>query len=1508
MTTQQGSNAAALPENFYRYYLTIHGEIKLIYFKACFSTFGITKSRLERIQKNLTPTELIVILFCTGVSLQIEEVRHAPEVFNSSSDTDIFLQLPPNATLNAEPSPCCAQNLSKTPCEVELSELLNFNLSDILETYDSKSELDNISMSFDRQGSCLFVNTSRLFRKILCSEFAIGETRNCLDGLEDIQNTSSETEKTLHNSQNNVSSDGIPINKNVSGTTNSGQEKAEITQMDNKEPNFTSKRSGNKESQTNVFFDAVVDGFTQNVTPIYDSSVESDVDLVRQGQTTTYSTNIFLNLNKTRELFDAEQKDRNDPVTSIELRLGVDNRDEGSEDDNFAESYNANNRTANNEATPENEVTFMFGGLPVTGCAGAMLCLDACKSRTEVNSDLSTTVVFHAGENSEAQPLSRAKRSSSFKQSERESKSLVSNFPPKQKDLLRKKHTNSNWYLDGFTSKNNWPVHTKQKEDFQDAYHFKSDNRIDKHIMTRRRRDIGPQQVPREFFSSSEQTIFTCKCDSDCVAYGDCCVDALTVCLKLLEKDDGTLESTLQSLKEINHTNYFHRSKPINEAIEEHGKKNPDVIFKSYLITFGSCVKTDSIEGVHAISQCPVDFIDVNITEACQSENLPLLPLVSTPISPAVSITFKNVYCAVCHGVDENSLIAWQPSVLCKPSTALPEADSGDARLDYVTDYIRNGHCHTHFDKPESVSSVRTCQSGYDLTERVRTDIMNAAAERRCTASQALLCMSYVIPFDGFRNPHCQYCLRSPNITGDESASVRNRREAESVCDSKQQDWAEINSNFQGGILLLLDVTGRYSQYSNGDSTLPDREVYLCKTNQVYDSLVQKCYDLLCPYGFEAYRGECVAIESGAVYVPASSQLFPDPFSAISISISRSFSTDIKKMDCVNLLFLARMKGEKSLTITVEALTINRYQGAIMPRDQKDEVDEIYISKISCSEKFILSTQKEEFEKIDISLRVHHWDYEQLLSDLDFFTSSFIEMFPFDNVTITMTNVKDINNIRCPEDGVVTEMDQFSFQENKDMIYAMVNTTDNISLYYPLNSIGLKKITSWFQGKEKSENGRWSILICGKHFFFSQENCSVISYWRNETKTIANDTKLQIIESGRIFSKEQFDILGDRVLVCSGLDFGDYLKPWGSSNEDKVYELLNWICSCISIFFLAIMLLLYWEFPELLTLPGRLTACLAATMLLTFAFNLLTLIDLHHSLLCPMVAVIAHFVTLAHYGWMSAIAVNMALTFGSSSVRNKSSVEAKETFLRYNIVVWGISAIIVGVSLTLDLTQDDNHSLSSESQTASTVHFASSLEEHHIANESFTEGPTLPGESALNNNSFDNTDEVTSNFISTSGSTSMEFPRYGYPFCSWFSGPLWTRLAFVLIPYAVSLVVDIIGFAATIRGIILASRTSSKTLDKGVQHRTQCIIFLKLSTAMGFSWCLSVFFTVSESRALVYVYVTLVLLQGLLLFLAFMVNKRVTHLLRKRLSCLTRMLKVKSQTTKLSDLSSSNYT
>ncbi|GFO44174.1 hypothetical protein PoB_007067900 [Plakobranchus ocellatus] len=36
--------------------ISIHGEIKLIYFKACLSTFGITKSRLETIQRNLTTT------------------------------------------------------------------------------------------------------------------------------------------------------------------------------------------------------------------------------------------------------------------------------------------------------------------------------------------------------------------------------------------------------------------------------------------------------------------------------------------------------------------------------------------------------------------------------------------------------------------------------------------------------------------------------------------------------------------------------------------------------------------------------------------------------------------------------------------------------------------------------------------------------------------------------------------------------------------------------------------------------------------------------------------------------------------------------------------------------------------------------------------------------------------------------------------------------------------------------------------------------------------------------------------------------------------------------------------------------------------------------------------------------------------------------------------------------------------------------------------------------------
>ncbi|RUS89773.1 hypothetical protein EGW08_002476, partial [Elysia chlorotica] len=409
--------------------------------------------------------------------------------------------------------------------------------------------------------------------------------------------------------------------------------------------------------------------------------------------------------------------------------------------------------------------------------------------------------------------------------------------------------------------------------------------------------------------------------------------------------------------------------------------------------------------------------------------------------------------------------------------------------------------------------------------------------------------------------------------------------------------------------------------------------------------------------------------------------------------------------------------------------------------------------------------------------------------------------------TMKISNIDgDFNNLTCPENQFKTELNNMTLYTHKGKRYAAINVT-GVQFNFPLRSIGFKK-TSHF-----SVDSAFSFLVCLKTDIFAWRNCSVTTYFRNETKFIKDGTELEVVRSGRQFDKRLVYDIDNQILVCDGsFDTGKL-----SSNSDDVYLNLSWVCSSISIAFLTIMLIMYWVFPELRTLPGRLIACLAATMLLTFALNLLTLVELHHNILCPIAAVAAHFVTLAHYGWMSAIAVNMALTFGGESVRYQTAEDGGRLFFRYSVVVWGASALIVAVSLGLDLTHSDHHEPD-------------------------------------------------------------QFPRYGYPYCSWFSGPLWTRLAFVLVPYGLTLIIDIVGFTMTIRGILASTRASSKTLSKHMQYRTQCLIFLKLSTTMGISWSISVFFTVSQSRFLVYLYTTLVLLQGLLLFLAFMVNKRVLGL------------------------------
>lgn len=287
-------------------------------------------------------------------------------------------------------------------------------------------------------------------------------------------------------------------------------------------------------------------------------------------------------------------------------------------------------------------------------------------------------------------------------------------------------------------------------------------------------------------------------------------------------------------------------------------------------------------------------------------------------------------------------------------------------------------------------------------------------------------------------------------------------------------------------------------------------------------------------------------------------------------------------------------------------------------------------------------------------------------------------------------------------------------------------------------------------------------------------------------------------------------------------------QRWIGRGPDDVH--VHLAVGGVSSLLLVSVLLVYCRFPQLRNLPGKLTASLAAAMTMTFLFQMLSTAGIHGNILCCVLAVLDHVIVLAQFGWTSAFAFNMALTFGSSKLF--LILSERVNFLKYSCVVWGSSTFIVSTALILALTHPD-----------------------------------------------DTLDDVTSQDLHISPTTSTG-PRYGRSDCTWFAGPPWAVIVFTITPFAVSYVINIICFFVTVAGIHRSAQ-HAKTLSKTKSGLPTYVIAVKLSTAMGFFWLLNLLNSFIRETVLKYVFVVFCLLQGAFLFVAFMINGRVFDLLFK---------------------------
>ena len=210
--------------------------------------------------------------------------------------------------------------------------------------------------------------------------------------------------------------------------------------------------------------------------------------------------------------------------------------------------------------------------------------------------------------------------------------------------------------------------------------------------------------------------------------------------------------------------------------------------------------------------------------------------------------------------------------------------------------------------------------------------------------------------------------------------------------------------------------------------------------------------------------------------------------------------------------------------------------------------------------------------------------------------------------------------------------------------------------------------------------------------YFLYKNLTIFHYQTNRT---FNFGEYQIIEAGSSnrtnadkFQNASFPKTS-AIAIClpfrKTFNTTEKIKVVTKSDTGYPLRILTLICFSISILFLFILLLTYWMFKELRTLPGLNLMSLAVSMLLSQVIWLVGTANFMNTKTCEVLGIIEHYLLLVAFMAMSVISYHSCTVF--SRPFGRSSNNMRTQFVKYSSMAWISPAIFIAVCVTLDQTE-----------------------------------------------------------------------------------------------------------------------------------------------------------------------------------------------------------------------------
>ncbi|XP_045197929.2 probable G-protein coupled receptor Mth-like 11 [Mercenaria mercenaria] len=207
----------------------------------------------------------------------------------------------------------------------------------------------------------------------------------------------------------------------------------------------------------------------------------------------------------------------------------------------------------------------------------------------------------------------------------------------------------------------------------------------------------------------------------------------------------------------------------------------------------------------------------------------------------------------------------------------------------------------------------------------------------------------------------------------------------------------------------------------------------------------------------------------------------------------------------------------------------------------------------------------------------------------------------------------------------------------------------------------------------------------------STENCTLVKLDKSEYM-ITNNSQLYLISDNKTYSREEFQVIGSDAFICLQTIRNcshECDEPESLFQFNMIESYMSLVGLIISICSLAITLLVYITFSQLLNIPGKILVCLIISLLFAQLLFLISAESENISQLCISVAVLTHYFFLAAFCWMNVIALDLWITF-SNKFMSGGSRRNKKRFLKYNLYAWMTPFVIVCSAVALNFSPFDN--------------------------------------------------------------------------------------------------------------------------------------------------------------------------------------------------------------------------